>query len=412
MKRLMCAFICIIVLLTSFVCPAYATDFPLSIFNNPGSYPIDFGDAKPLVNGAGRTLIPASSIDNVFQGGISYVIEDDTITITQNGFEYITIVKITVGSNILYKNDTEIEIDTTPSYINDQIYIPLRAVGEVLEHFVYWNERLNEIDVTYDSVEIYMWNENQDSSDSGLRYAMFQGSLKQKEISEIQERAVSDFGEIEGLFDRVPKGKIHLCVLYKINGNKVSYEKEESTEREIIDRFGYACGVSERLIDEVPPIVQGTGDYSDKWYSEQLMALGESSLRDNTNQTYRFTCIRSFHAPFTIKIDVLADGTGTLSFAMCEQPIGSSGGEITKTAKKELSKEQIDTLLQSIDKKDFWNLPTSIDNLGLDGSEWIVEGVNIGRYHIVERWSPDEGTIYELGKLFIELSGEEIKDLY
>jgi hypothetical protein len=45
----------------------------------------------------------------------------------------------------------------------------------------------------------------------------------------------------------------------------------------------------------------------------------------------------------------------------------------------------------------FWSLPSHVnDQTGTDGSQWIVEGVNEGKYHIADRWSPDKGPVREL----------------
>ena len=380
--------------------------------NNTGGYPIIFGRYQPIMDQNGMVLVPVSSIPNVFQGGISYSVDGETVTIKQNGFERSTTVKVTIGSNIMYKDDVAIEMESAPMMHLEQIYIPLQPVGEAMEHRVYYDARQNHFAILYCAVTIYVWNENEDSSESGLRYAIFQGVDLEREFSEISSRAVSDFEEIKAQFNRVPPGRIYLGVLYHLRGHKVPYEVKDAVENEIIDRFGCICSILEYLLDEVPQVIQGRSEHADEWYSTQLAALGEGDIRNNEGQTYRFSYFPSFHEQFSIRVDVDADGTGVLTFSMCDGPINAYGGELIKSATLDLSKEQVNKLIESVDKNRFWDLPTNINKLEPDGSMWIVEGVNDGNYHMVERWSPSDGEIYELGNLFIELSGEEVGGLY
>ena len=37
------------------------------------------------------------------------------------------------------------------------------------------------------------------------------------------------------------------------------------------------------------------------------------------------------------------------------------------------------------------------DQEGTDGSQWVIEGVRAGRYHVVDRWTPSKGVVRELG---------------
>jgi len=39
----------------------------------------------------------------------------------------------------------------------------------------------------------------------------------------------------------------------------------------------------------------------------------------------------------------------------------------------------------------FWQMPTPNELMMCDGAEWIMEGRREGRFHVVDRQSPDEG---------------------
>jgi hypothetical protein len=57
-------------------------------------------------------------------------------------------------------------------------------------------------------------------------------------------------------------------------------------------------------------------------------------------------------------------------------------------------------VLQMIDVAHFWTLPSRQQDepnpdgsvtVGLDGAQWVMEGVKDGKYHVVDRWSPSCG---------------------
>jgi hypothetical protein len=66
-----------------------------------------------------------------------------------------------------------------------------------------------------------------------------------------------------------------------------------------------------------------------------------------------------------------------------------------------LTSEQTDWFLGKIEAHHFWKLPSIHEDRGVDGAQWIVEGVRIGTYHIVDRWSPEDGEIRVLGLFMV-----------
>ena len=46
-------------------------------------------------------------------------------------------------------------------------------------------------------------------------------------------------------------------------------------------------------------------------------------------------------------------------------------------------------------------------SVGLDGSQWILEGVRGGEYHVVDRWSPKDNSYSQLCKYLLRLGKVE-----
>jgi hypothetical protein len=156
------------------------------------------------------------------------------------------------------------------------------------------------------------------------------------------------------------------------------------------------------------------------WYSRSLISLKEPSLfelaHDPTTYSYRFLWLRTFNNPVAIRLNVNADGTGTLIQKVTSGEAGFHPGYLTVSTSKPLTQQQTQHFLKEVQQLNFWSIPT-IDPVigGEDGSEWIIEGVHDGKYHVVNRWSPGSGPIRELGlALAVELAGMNIppRDLY
>jgi len=140
------------------------------------------------------------------------------------------------------------------------------------------------------------------------------------------------------------------------------------------------------------------------WYSHALKVLAEPSLlelaKNSSSESYRFLWLRTFHHPVAIRLDVRPDGTGALTKKVGS---GSAGFPYTvrlviENVSRPLTREQTQGFLAMLIRLGFWSLPSHInDQTGTDGSQWVIEGVKEGKYHVVDRWSPDAGAVRELG---------------
>jgi len=60
----------------------------------------------------------------------------------------------------------------------------------------------------------------------------------------------------------------------------------------------------------------------------------------------------------------------------------------------------------------FWNTEAQDSTVGLDGAEWIIESRVGDNYHFVDRWTPSNGLIHDIGLQFLALSGANLDPVY
>ncbi|MGD9631118.1 MAG: hypothetical protein AB7V18_17920 [Pyrinomonadaceae bacterium] len=151
----------------------------------------------------------------------------------------------------------------------------------------------------------------------------------------------------------------------------------------------------------------------DEWYGKHLRAMEEPSLLDVENpdtETYRFLWLRSFNHPISVRVERIG-----YSFRLKSVELSGTGGydpgKIIRTDDVEIFSDQWCQFTSLIDKTRFWEKATSDSPIGRDGAQWILEGVNDERYHIVNRWSPRDETLREACIYLLKLSGRDEKSL-
>ncbi|NIT03983.1 hypothetical protein GTO10_03580 [Candidatus Saccharibacteria bacterium] len=130
------------------------------------------------------------------------------------------------------------------------------------------------------------------------------------------------------------------------------------------------------------------------------------------NRVYRFLWLRSFHVPIAIRLTVDSSGAGSLTTKMLSGAGGYCPGILIKDETITVMKEDVREFISLLQKANYWELPTNKKVLGLDGAEWIIEGVNGGRYHVVNRWTPEEGEFRKAALYLLRLSKLEVEDIY
>jgi hypothetical protein len=152
---------------------------------------------------------------------------------------------------------------------------------------------------------------------------------------------------------------------------------------------------------------QPGNQFRNNWYSKHLRAMKEESLYSPDNEwveSYRFLWLRSFHNPVAVRIWKC----GSTRFISVKESDGAGGyepGNLKLDRKRELTLDEWHEFRRHLDDSCYWHLPTRDDSSGFDGAQWIFEGVKGGRYHVVDRWTPQNGSYRELCLYALKLSG-------
>jgi hypothetical protein len=147
-------------------------------------------------------------------------------------------------------------------------------------------------------------------------------------------------------------------------------------------------------------------EFTAAWYSKHLRAMREPPLACAARgEVYRFTWLRTFHHPVSVRIDV---GEGQESARITAVELDGAGGygpgkEHRRTVIT-LNRTGVRRLLDRLQAANFWSLDSHEESRGFDGAEWILEGSNEKGYRLVTRWSPDDGEVRDLGLYFLRLT--------
>jgi hypothetical protein len=162
------------------------------------------------------------------------------------------------------------------------------------------------------------------------------------------------------------------------------------------------------LVNYFPPqtFTGRAGDFQVHWFSRELYALGEKPLwppASESERTYRITVLPAFTIPESVTLTVLADGSGQIRFRATDARHEHLNVEGVST----ISSQQVADFTALLNRVQFWQMPTESRQLGLDGAEWILEGVQRGNYHIVLRWCPSKTPFGEAGRSLFDLAGHK-----
>lgn len=158
-------------------------------------------------------------------------------------------------------------------------------------------------------------------------------------------------------------------------------------------------------------------EFENQWYSKQLLAAAEPSLyeagqRPGGNDVIRFTWLRTFDPPVIVRVEGLRSASPHLIAKQLSGAGGYDPGVVAKKIDRRLSPVEAAALGRVLLRTSVFDLPAIECREGMDGAEWIVEGLGKDGYHFVNRWSPQHGEVYETGLALLKLTGWTFKNLY
>ena len=129
------------------------------------------------------------------------------------------------------------------------------------------------------------------------------------------------------------------------------------------------------------------------WYGAHLRVLEERPLcagADERTEVYRLTWLPSFDP--SVVVDIERDSDTYRITAKIESGAGGyQPGHLASDTSYALTDAEVREFARLLSAARYWALPTEPPPngmMGLDGSQWVLEGVSGGRYHVVDRWSP------------------------
>lgn len=149
--------------------------------------------------------------------------------------------------------------------------------------------------------------------------------------------------------------------------------------------------------------------FVNSWYSKSLFTLREPVIYNSKSnrEVYRFTWLRSFDNPISIRIEKHKEKI-TFFSKVANGAGGYNPGKLIIDTCFNISINDWTELNKRIDDAAFWTMSTeSKERPGLDGAEWIIEALKDNKYHMVIRWSPftnDQVNFRNIGEYLISVS--------
>jgi hypothetical protein len=155
------------------------------------------------------------------------------------------------------------------------------------------------------------------------------------------------------------------------------------------------------------------------WYATMWRAAHEPSLymasrsqAGGSLRTYRFTWLRSFHAPVVVRIDAAPDGALHLVATRMTGEGGYGPGSVAARIERPLTAREADAFAQKLQATHAFELPPVDCHSGVDGAQWILEANDHGTYRYVDRWTPETGPVRDVGLLMLGFTGWRLDPVY
>lgn len=160
-------------------------------------------------------------------------------------------------------------------------------------------------------------------------------------------------------------------------------------------------------------------------YSAVLDVMKEPVLADTDDsnvEQFRFVWLRSFHDYVSVRVKLTA-GISTIHVRVLRgfriDVIDQDGtilrhepGRIVHLEDRRLLEEERVALVKQLDALGFQDIAPVEESKGVDGADWLLEGVTKRGYHAATRWSPKSGPFKAACLTLLDLAGEDFGPVY
>ena len=153
-----------------------------------------------------------------------------------------------------------------------------------------------------------------------------------------------------------------------------------------------------------------------KWWNDYLTKLEEPDLKNTNIESYRLLIYNSMtQSSKTYRIFKNRHSYKLVFKEFGNEDSDEIANELIINKTTELSNKEWIEFQKLLQDSRFWSLPVKIDRIGLDGTSWVLEGMNPNgnectnrKYHMVIRWQPiDTMKVMDINYKLIELTGNK-----
>ena len=194
------------------------------------------------------------------------------------------------------------------------------------------------------------------------------------------------------------------------------------------ETLGWTQPADPRPSDLLPLDESGLRGFSsfvvEEWFSPQWAAMGLEPLYARAGEAgvevYRFVEVPTWAPAYAVTLEVdpvrmtakperpEAGGTGEaataawavyrewaqgrvaeLRYVVLDGAGGYEPGGVAARGERVVSHERATAFRGLFEAVGFWNKQTRDTRIGADGTQWVLEVLRDGRYHVVDRWTPE-----------------------
>jgi enterochelin esterase-like enzyme len=158
-------------------------------------------------------------------------------------------------------------------------------------------------------------------------------------------------------------------------------------------------------VGSLNPSQPDSGEFRREWYSKHLHAMQEPSLsrgKTKSDVAYRFLWLRSSHHPISVRVERTGSSVNLYVLEL-DGAGGYDPGRVLRKTQRALPAADFEKLADRLGKPEFWQQKGP--DIDRDGTAWILESMQDGRYQVADQWSPESGEFRDVCLMFLELAG-------